>query len=312
MKIACFSLWDNTWIPYWKRFFNDRGHEVSFLVGSQCSYEAAKPYIDWSDAVLCMWAVGWAHYLTKFDIGKPLFVIHRSFEVFDDTKVHLRLENVGWEFVNQLFMLNENHFTMFNKKVKNVQPIFIKNGIDVDFWKIKDYSKKAKSHQIAWVANLNHKKGEQLVMHAIRELQKIDSQAQMEHLGNPDSVRINKYLEYIAPYLKAVWFSQGSVKDHNFVRNFYKDKRYIINSSLAEGHPMNIIEAMAMGCQPLIHRYPGSHLQFPDKWLWADFDDLKRIYQEEYKPEEYRQYIIDNYDYRNCYIPIAEAIENTQ
>ena len=72
---------------------------------------------------------------------------------------------------------------------------------------------------------------------------------------------------------------------------------------------MNVLEAMSVGCQPLIHNYPGAENQWDKEFIWNDFDDLIKLYEKPYEPEKYRQYIVDNYDYRKTCLPVAEAIE---
>jgi len=299
MKILCASNWNNTWIPYWTKYLESRGHKVKWLIGRKEDFEID---YDWCDVILCMWAVGWANILSKFN--KPLFIIHRSYEVFND--VRGSVQDINWNNVKRLFMLNESHYELFKKQVSYIQPTFIKNGIDLDEWTL---FKREHNHNIAWIANIDHKKGEMLAAHAIAELQKIDPLVQLYHIGKIQSNRIELYLNNIAPYMKSTWYSEGYRNSHKFVLDFLKNKKYIFSSSLVEGHPMNILEAMATGCKPLIHRYPGVEYQFPEKYIWTTFDDLKRIYQEPYKPEEYRQFIVNNYDYRKVYEPVARAIE---
>jgi len=117
------------------------------------------------------------------------------------------------------------------------------------------------------------------------------------------------YLQNIAPYLKTAWVSYGHVNKKSYVRAFLANQKYILCSSLVEGHPMNILEAMATGCKPLIHRYPGVEHQFPENYIWNNFKDLKRLYQEESTPEKYREFVLINYDYRRTYKPVIDAIE---
>jgi hypothetical protein len=73
---------------------------------------------------------------------------------------------------------------------------------------------------------------------------------------------------------------------------------------------MNILEAAATGCRPLIHRYPGAKYQWPKEWVWDNLDELIAMYEEPYKPEEYRDYIVEHYDYRKTYEPVVKEIES--
>ena len=132
MKILCTSLWKNSWIGYWTKYIESRGHEVKWHVGTSYSYNAIKGKVEWSDAVLNMWAAGWSHLLTQVGIGKPIYVIARSFEIFEDTKCG-GISQVVWENVRQLFMLNESHYPIFKEKVPTIKPIFIKVKLCIIF-----------------------------------------------------------------------------------------------------------------------------------------------------------------------------------
>jgi len=308
MKILCLTNWENSWINYWTKYIESRGHEILWGIGNKCAYSDIRDLYQWADAILSHWAVGWPNVITRLKLTKPLFVIHRSFECFNDTQFGMQIKDIDWSYVSRLFMLNESHYELFKKQVPGVQPTFIKNGIDIDEWPFVHRGEES-AHNLAWIANINHKKGEMLAAHAVAEIQTIDSLVQLHHIGKIDSTRISLYLENIAPYLKFIWYSEGHQNKHGFVSDFLKDKKYIFSSSLVEGHPMNILEAMATGCKPLIHRYPGVEHQFPEKYIWSSFADLLRMYREPCDPHEYRSFIAKRYDYRITYKPIIDAIE---
>lgn len=306
MKILCTSLWNNTWIPYWTKFFTSRGHEVKWHINTKLSYGGISEKVEWADAVLCMWASAWSGVLSRVGINKPLYVIARSFEIFEDTRV-MGVTKVEWKNVDQLFMLNESHFDIFKKKVAGVNPIFIKNGVDLDEWRIPD-TKRYKD-KIAWIVNINHKKGCELAMHAISQLRKKYKTVTLEHIGRVQADRVKIYIDNIAPYLGFQYFTYGFNESHKFVKSFLSDKQHILLSSIVEGHPMCILEAMAMGIRPFIHRYPGIEYQFPEEYIWNTFDDLIKMYETPYEPEKHRAVIEERFDYRNTYIPVAEVIE---
>ena len=255
-----------------------------------------------------MWACGLAVDFSNMN-EKPLFVIHRSFEVFEDTAYYAQVQNINWENVKQLFMLNESHYPLFEKKVKNVNPIFIKNGIDLDYFPTIEKRSDAK-HRVGWICNLNHKKGGINAVHAMFELKKLDPLITFNHVGKIDSKRIYLYINNIMPYQNLIWKNYGYNNSHAFVKNFLKTCRYIFSSSIVEGNPLNILEGMAMGCKPLIHRYPGVEYQFPESYIWTTFDDLRKLYVSDYKPQEYREFVADNYDYRQNYLPVLKVMED--
>ena len=162
---------------------------------------------------------------------------------------------------------------------------------------------------IAYICDINEKKGIELVVQAFHELSKINSKIRLDHIGRNQDVRRWYYLESIMPHLNTAWYNHGYANSHHFVKEFLKDRGWIICSSIAEGHPMNIIEACATGCIPLIHAYPGADIQWPSEYIWANFDQLKAIYTDKHDPKKVRDFIVDKYDYRKSYKPVLEGME---
>ena len=81
MRILCVTPWENTWIPYWTKFFEEHGHVVEWMVSEVVDGEAVKTVEGRYDAVLCHWADKWAAALSQ-SLTIPLYVIIRSYEIF--------------------------------------------------------------------------------------------------------------------------------------------------------------------------------------------------------------------------------------
>ena len=311
MKIMCFTPWKNTWVNYWTKYIESRGHECRWHITENIEMAAIKESADWADKTLCMWADRYAIMLTDPCINtKPLFVILRSYEIFS-ADGWSDLGKIRWDNVKKLFMLNESHFIPFKYRVPNTTPTFIKNGVDLDEWKTDTTTRD--SNKIAWICDVNEKKGVELIVQAISELSKINPDIKLEHIGRMQDLRRWYYLETIMPKLNTKWFNTGYKNDHNFVKDFLADKKFIISTSIAEGNPMNIIEAMALGVIPLVHTWPGSDVQFPAECLWTTFDELRDAYSklsaDTNASARMRAWAEDRYDYRKNYKPVVDAME---
>ena len=93
------------------------------------------------------------------------------------------------------------------------------------------------------------------------------------------------------------------------VAEWLEDKDYILCTSINEGNPNNIIEAMAMGIKPIIHNFPGAKEQFPDDLIFTETSGaLIRILENKYEPEKYRDWVKERYDLSN-FSKIHDVIE---
>ena len=87
----------------------------------------------------------------------------------------------------------------------------------------------------------------------------------------------------------------GWIENQN-INAWLDDKQYIVCTSIHEGHPVSIMEAMACGLKPLIHNYVGARESYPDKYLWNTIPDFVEMATEKnYDSVEYRNFIQTNY-----------------
>ncbi|MBZ4650626.1 glycosyltransferase, partial [Thermosipho sp. (in: thermotogales)] len=80
----------------------------------------------------------------------------------------------------------------------------------------------------------------------------------------------------------------GWVKD---VNAFLEDKNYILSTSIHEGHPYNIAEAMARGLKPIIQNYAGSKTQWPNELIYNYIFEIPDLLSNNYKSNEYRKFV---------------------
>ena len=74
---------------------------------------------------------------------------------------------------------------------------------------------------------------------------------------------------------------------------------YCLSTSLSEGNPNNVIEAMAKGIKPVIHNWPGAEDQFKP-WLFSDVSDAAaQILSPQYESKAYRAWIEDRFSVAN-------------
>ena len=76
---------------------------------------------------------------------------------------------------------------------------------------------------------------------------------------------------------------------------FYKGMDYILVTSHKEAFSFAAAEGMATGAKPVLNNFFGS--EWPDRYRFNSINEaVTMLGEDEWEPEEYRQYIVDNYD----------------
>lgn len=313
MNILNITPWRNAWIDEWTSFWNSHGHVPGWVIGQPSAYEMLKN-AHWADVIICHWANEQAVYISNnLPKGKRLFVVARSYEINSSHGRTNLLPNIKWENVERVFLLNETMKVFFEQIVKGKEVSFFRNGVNVDQWEVSHETKDPT--KIAFVCDLSERKGINMAVQAMHTIRKVIPNAELHHIGRTEDFRGCSYLQYNMNRLKMPFVCHGYKNDKDYVYNFLKDKKFILSSSVVEGNPMNLIEAMAMGVIPLVHGWPGAHEQFPERLVWDTMDQLKDIVEKIMNPrvlysesEDARKWAEENFDYRQTFLPVLEAI----
>ncbi|WP_143609921.1 MULTISPECIES: glycosyltransferase [unclassified Thermosipho (in: thermotogales)] len=164
----------------------------------------------------------------------------------------------------------------------------IYNGIDLE--KIP-FMERSKGYNIAWVAHISHKKNPAMILQVIKKLTEIDKHYKIHIAGDFQDSRYELYLKYMVEEmgLKNNVIFYGWVDD---MEEWWRDKNYVLSTSIHEGHPYNIMEAMARGIKPVIHNFFGAKELYEKRWIFNDIEEACRIITENnYNSIYYRQYV---------------------
>lgn len=168
----------------------------------------------------------------------------------------------------------------------------IPNGIDLSKCELRD---RPRGKNVAFVANISHKKGPMLLVHAFHELVRHDPDYRLFVAGRIQDPRYDYYLKHIIEELDLehhVRFD-GYVED---VNAWLGDKHYIVCTSPWEGHPVGIMEAMECGIKPVIHNFVGANRIYPRKYIWNTIPEfIRMVTGDDYSPMEYRNTIEKQY-----------------
>ena len=256
--------------------------------------------IKWADVVWIEWADQSAISVTRFErllYQKQVILRLHSYEAFTDY-----LDYIRWSSLTDLIFVAEHIKDIVLKKYpciqSNVDRIHvIPNGIDTEKFKL---SRNEKGKDLAYLGYLNFKKSPILLFTIFAELLNLDPEYTL-HIGG--TFQEERYPLYLKQMQKKNPLLSKQIKYHGWIENpaeWLKDKSHIICTSVLESQGKGIMEAMSMGLKPIIHDFVGASNIYPEKYLWRTASEFcGMVLSNEYKPKEYRQYILDNYSTRD-------------
>ncbi len=175
------------------------------------------------------------------------------------------------------------------QKVRRIH--VVPNGVDVDRFAL---ARREPGYNIAYLGSLNFKKDPMVLMQAFRSIYARDRRYRLHLGGKVEELRYLFAIEHFERQngLEGALAKYGHVED---VPAWLQPMNYIICSSLMEGHPVGLLEAMATGCQPLIYHWPGAAAFYPPEFLWSNHDELWDLLGQRLDPAQVREFVVQNY-----------------
>ena len=266
--------------------------------------------IDGYDRVWIEWGNELSIYFTReaFDAlkGKRIYCRIHSYEVLDGFTEHIdfsRIDDLIFvaAHIRDILLRRDPEI---RQQVKRIH--VIPNGVDLDRFKLKE---RDRGFNIAYVGSLNFKKDPMVLMHAFSTVHAKDPRYRLHIAGNFQNPR---YYHAMKHFVETNGLQQAVVYDgwQEDVPGWLSEKQYIICSSLMEGHPVALMEAMATGCKPLIYNFPGAADMFPSEYLWSRQEDLWELLCGSFDSREYRRFVEENYSLKIQAERYREALLN--
>lgn len=265
--------------------------------------------ITWSDIVWLEWANELTIKLTNHpeNILKDKHTICRlhSYEAFEGFA-----RKINWRNINDLIFVAAHIKNIVIQQVPDLPQLvsnihIVPNGINMDKFSFKE---RGRGKDLAFFGSITFKKGPMLLLHAFRELIQKDNEYRLFMAGDFQESRYRYYYSQMAQELglENNIIYDGKLKD---VAGWLEDKQYIVCTSLLEGHPVGLMEAMARGLKPLIHNFVGAKNIYPEKYIWNTIHDFVRMATEDnYDPAEYKRFIEENYSLEKQMAYIAKIL----
>lgn len=251
-----------------------------------------------ADLVVCEWANQDAFEAAASGVCKRLVVRVRGFDA------HGPLDKLDWANVDLLvyesWMLREftvGRFPMIGAWAP--RSMVLASGIDVAgapflrrTWPTRPV--------VALVARATNDKGYQLAFEWARQ-----SRVQLHvTLALPEtSPRLVEYLRATKPNNVEI---HGTVDTMPWLNEIHAT--HVLSASIWETLGYTMVEGMAVGCKPLIHRAPGAGSNWPPEFLWTTFRHLDSVLDDSFDSDIYRTYALDHFDERTLSRELIEMM----
>src|SRR3990172_4436811 len=269
-RIQMITPWRNSWIDPYVKAFSDWGVQVA----PKPSWD--KPY----DVRMFMWADDIAmNFINEDARAVNNIVFLRRYEFFLPYWRKIDFSKVG-----NFICVNDYYAKQVKEVIGDQCPVsVIYNGVDIWKW---PYKKREHGKNIAMVCFVHWKKNLPL---ALQILSKLPEDYQLHIAGAIQSPEVSIYLDHLAKSMKRQIIMYGQIP-HDEMALWLKDKNYVLSTSLTEGNPNNINEALAMGIKAIVHNWPGA----VDQYGHLVFDTIDQAVhgcspQSEYDSVEYRE-----------------------
>lgn len=268
--------------------------------------------IQWGDIIWFEWANEMAIGGTNEKIfpmieKRKVIVRLHSYEALSDTPLQ-----VVWKNVDRLVYVAPHIRDIVNDYLlePDVKTIIIPNGVSLN--KFRPAQKRASLFDIAWVGFINHKKNPSMMLIIMDILVKSDNRFKLHVAGAFQDRRFEIYLKHMIKEMKlqdnVIFY--GHVTD---VNKWLNDKHTLLSTSIHEGHNYVIMEAMAKGIIPVIHRFKGADSLYRSTWLFNTVQEaVKRIHDAQYVNRDgLRDYINEHgWTFSNQMKQIREVIDD--
>lgn len=247
MRAALVTPWDNAWVPLLREAFERRGHGFS--------HHKSERGTSGADVVLHGWASG----ATQPVEGARNIFWCRRYEVFDGG-----LMRVDWSRADHLVVVNSwirKYVTNLFAQMRVSVPVsLIYNGTDPARWR---YRERRHAKRIGMACHVHPKKNLGL---ALQVLEACGDGWELHIAGGIQDACTVEYLNAMASDLGLKVYLYGHL-EREHLDEWWEQFPFCLSTSISEGNPNNVIEAMAKGIKPVVHAWPGARDQFGE-WVW--------------------------------------------
>jgi len=275
MKVSLVSPWKNAWVPYYKQAFEKKGFEFSHVPDTSS--------VENSDIVLH----GWSTTQPLKSVKNIMFL--RRYELFSGD-----FKKVDWKNIDTLICVNtwikEIAEEVMERSNIKIPVELIYNGTDLTKWKFR---KRGHGKKIGMACHVHPKKNLPL---ALQILSKLPEDYTLHIAGEIQDPCTAEYLNHVGKAIERKVYLYGQLPSDQ-MDFWWEQHNYCLSTSLSEGNPNNVIEAMSKGIKPIIHNWPGAKDQFNE--TFNTVEEALQMIGGDYNSESYRDWISERYSLKN-------------
>jgi len=283
--------------------FTERRFEIRVFEGQ--TEEELCELMQWSDISWFEWCTNLAAAASRRPkVCKNIVRLHR-YEAYEQWP-----RQIDWKNIDVLITLgNAVTLETLRLQVPDIEEktsiVAVPNGINLNKFPFVD---RRRGKNIAFLGNLRMVKNPTLALQCMQKLHYIDAEYRLFFGGAFQDRALEQYLRHMVEALDLtdVVFFDGWQDE---VNSWLGDKSYVVSTSICEGHPVGILEAMACGLKPVIHNFVGADQIFPSEFLFNISEDFcEQIVGDAYEPQRYRRFVEERYSLKNQLGAINEIL----
>lgn len=262
--------------------------------------------MEWADICWFEWCDQLVDYGSKHKLAREKKLICRlhSYEAFTG-----HILNVNWENIDKVIFVAQHikDYVLSKINIDSSKIEVIHNGVDVNKYNFKG---RESGYNIAYVGYINYKKGPMLLLHTFKAIFEKDERYKLHIAG---TFKDERYVLYFNQKIKEFGLENNVIYYgwQDDISKWLDDKNYIICTSVLEGNPVGLMEAMSRGIKPIIHSFVGAKQLYPEEYVWDTIDEaVEIVLKDDYDSNKYRSYIENKFSLEIQLKRIKKVIDN--
>lgn len=236
--------------------------------------------------IFCEWLTEKAREVAEYECKAKKYLRIHSYEIYTPLIYY-----TDFSKFDKIFFIAEHVKEYVESKIGELpNAVVIPNAVE-----LLPFIEKEKNNKICYAGEISRKKGIGELFLIAKEFPEMEF-----HIAG-------KFKEEdVARYFKEKKPDNVFLEPYSYdLKEFFKDKTYFINTSLREGNPVTVIEAMSAGLKPLINDWVGADKIY-GKYVFKNLLNLRQMLNE-YVPKEYREFA-EQYEFNKIFEKINYII----